>query len=1246
MDTEKGHRGLKKGLKIGLGIFLGLWAVVIVVLQVVLNSGFLTKNINRIAAEYVDGSITFGRVSASMFRSFPNLNLEIDDFSVVYPHDRFADFDSLGIYGRLLDAGRGAESDTLMSFRNLSVSVNYVNALAGKISIGKAVLDRARIFVHSFDEENANLNIFRFAASEEDADTSAIALPDISVRHLALTGKPHIVFTSQSDTVYAAMNMAGLSFGGKLDAGSPDRSRIGLSMDSLRVVGRLPADSLLFSMPRLNVDGYAKDGVNIGAEARVAVASSLLGRLVVPVSLGAKLSFPEGRLTSMVLDDIDIDVATLDITGNAAMDMWADSSYIRAELSLNDCPVQKTLETFCSRLMPEAMRLKTSATVSFTALCDGWYHPDTGALPELVAEMVIPKSSVAYEGLDYKGEIALDLNAETDRNGILSIILDNMDLYLAGIGMSASGSVEDPFCDDPLIDLELLAEVSLDDAAVFLPEGLEVEGNVSAYLSGMILKSDMSMYNFSRADLEGYIDTDGISFRSMTDSLSADIGKTKIVLEKAGKDAHLGAEILGFRGEIDNFRATVGKSLSANGKGVTLTAQNASETFSQAFGQEHHPIVGTLNAERISMRGSDSLRLGIRSSRNSFKLSNRRENGHELPILALTSDNGRISVRSGVTRIGLRDARFDAAAVMSAPQADTVEHAVTDPLAAKYMEDDFSASEKGLGLDKAVGRYLTGWNLGGRLGVRRCVLATPYFPLRNIVSGVGGRFDNNSVSLDSITIRSGTTDLSATGNVRGLTDAIAHGGVLDMDLNVTSKRINANELLSAYAAGSNYVPDSRLAGDDDISEEEYLESMVAADSLAVPDTLSPLFVLPRNIRANISLQGDRIDYSKLEVDWFSSDIALRDRTLQITNTVATSNMGDVYLEGFYSTRAKDDITAGFDINMVDITADKLVDLIPAVDTLVPLLKSFKGNLDCEVAATTMIDTSMNIIVPSINGVMKVAGRELSIDDDEALKKISRILMFKDRKRLNIADMSVQGIINDNELEVFPFVLGVDRYKLALSGLQNFDKGFDYHVSILDSPLPFKFGISLTGNFDDWKWRVCKARYKDANVPVFTKELHDMHYSLVGAIHDVFDRGVAKALEATRESMDAVEASKREAGYDARNEVGALDEGQKSALDSLRFAYEHPDSVLVDSAAVPPEIVEELVPEQKPRREKFFQRCVDRFLDRLNAWADRRMQRKLEKAERKAVKAAEKAEKKAAKEARKAQKNLIQTVDYE
>lgn len=1216
MAGKGGHKGWKKWLAAGLSVFLGLWLLIIIALQIVLNSGFLTRNVNRLASEYVDADISFGKVSASMFKSFPNLNVEIENLRISYPHERYAAFDSAGIYGKLLDAGRGSGVDTLAVFNTLHLSIDYIRAITGKFVIRNAAVDGARIFAHAYDSTTANWNIFGFSSGEEEEgrDTLSTPLPDICLKHFALTGHPQIVFTSQPDTVYASLRMAKTAFDGSLELRNLRDSRINFYIDSLTVAGRLPADSLLFSMRQFSIK-ERKGAYLVESDADIKIADKMLGRLSLPVSLSAGIRLPEKDGNRYSIDNLAFRIATLDFSGNAYAEPDIDSTYVRAELSLNSCPVQKTIETFCRSIMPDAMRLKTDAAVSLTALCDGYYIPKAGALPELVGEIVIPRSSVAYEGFDYKGELALDMEASTDRNGVLSMTLDNMDVYLAGIGLSAKGSVEDPLSRDPLYDVEFLAEVSLDDASAFLPEGMEMCGTVNTFASGMILQSDMSLFNFSRADIEGYIETDGISFSVPADTIDAQIGKTVITLGKAGTDARLGADILGFKGEMDSFMARLGAGMSAYGKRLTLNAQNSADTFSEDFGKEYHPIVGGIGAGELTLDGPDSLRLRVRNTSNEFKLSSTVKEGQTLPILALSSRNNRISVRSGATRIGLAGAVFDASAVKKPVQEDSAA-LVSDPLEAKMkaVKDDFSDRRELPDFGETVRGYLTGWDLYGGLNIRRGTLATPYFPLRNTASGIGGTFRNNSLSLDSLTLSTGSSHLSASGRITGITDAFAHGGILDANLDIRSKRLNVNEIIAALDAGGRLGDADGLIADDSLSEEEYLDS-IAIDTIAVPDSISPLIVLPKNIRARLTLQGDRIDYSRLLIDWFYSDIALRDRTLQITNTVATSNMGDIYFEGFYSTQSKDELNAGFDINLADITANEVIELFPAVDSIVPMLKSFKGSLDCEVAATTKIDTNMNIIFPSINGVMKIAGRDLSITDDDGLKKIGRILMFKDVNNLRISDMTVQGIISDNELEVFPFVMGVDRYKLALSGLQNFNNEFSYHVSILDSPLPFKFGVNLWGSFDNWKWRVCKAKYRDAGVPVFTKELKDMQYNLLGAIHNVFDRGVDKALEASKESLGTVAASKEAAGYDALEVTGELGDGEMARLDSLRYAMDHPDTLT--AAPVP---AEETIPEimnVKPKKESCFQKFMDRILDRLEKCAEKRAMKKVEKERKKA-----------------------------
>ena len=85
---------------------LGLWVAVILVLQIALNGTVLTSLANRFVPRFVDADVRFGRISASMFRSFPYLNVTVDSLAVTYPHERFAAHDSLGAPSFLRKLGR------------------------------------------------------------------------------------------------------------------------------------------------------------------------------------------------------------------------------------------------------------------------------------------------------------------------------------------------------------------------------------------------------------------------------------------------------------------------------------------------------------------------------------------------------------------------------------------------------------------------------------------------------------------------------------------------------------------------------------------------------------------------------------------------------------------------------------------------------------------------------------------------------------------------------------------------------------------------------------------------------------------------------------------------------------------------------------------------------------------------------------------------------------------------------------
>ena len=156
----------KKVIIVAISTFALLWGVALIAIQVLLSSSFLTKTAEKYVSEYVDADVSFGRISASVFKSFPNLNVEVSDVRVTYPHDRFASYDSTGVDGILRHAGRGDDADTLASFRKMSLSVNYISALFGRIHVREASLDRPRIFAHQFSEDKYNWDVLKNIAMD------------------------------------------------------------------------------------------------------------------------------------------------------------------------------------------------------------------------------------------------------------------------------------------------------------------------------------------------------------------------------------------------------------------------------------------------------------------------------------------------------------------------------------------------------------------------------------------------------------------------------------------------------------------------------------------------------------------------------------------------------------------------------------------------------------------------------------------------------------------------------------------------------------------------------------------------------------------------------------------------------------------------------------------------------------------------------------------------------------------------
>ena len=1142
---------------------LGLWVAVIVALQILLNGTFLTAMANRFVPRFVDADVNFGRISASMFRSFPYLNVTVDSLCVTYPHERFAAHDSLGAPSFLRKMGRAPEADTLLSARQLSASVNYLTLVRGRIRVRRADIDGPRIFAHRYNPTAANWDIFH----KDTIESGGSGLPPVTVLGASLTGRPFVVFTSPSDTIFASLRMRRLAFRGKAKVDDISESRFGLRLDTMFVTGRLPADTLALGLDHFQAK-QGGDHVAFEADAKAFLALSSVGRMAIPIGLEGKFGYPrKDGCQTFFLKDFKARVATLDLRGEGEAVLHPDSIYIKANAAIDRCKVAELID-FLGPNFPGLKRIRTDAAVNLSAKCDGWYHPVGKRLPAMEARLEIPRSALSCEGVSGQGTIDMDLIALTDGKGRLNANLKDLCIGVEGLDLQTHGSVRDVLGGDPLIDLDADVHARLGELVRYLPDSLDIRatGNLDGQIGGRFRLSQLNLYRFSESGLRGRLRSEGIVVNAPRFGVDAFLDRTVLSLGPVPESQD---SLAGLTATVDSLRALFNQDTYIRGTGLVLSASN-----------RQGRLEGNLNVRSLGIMDADSCFVGALGMQNNFRYA---ETGHgrlKTPEMSFSSKSRGIFMRRGVNRFGVREASISASARRLGVRDGTLRRHFLDSLSKvypgvprdsligrmirermaglpvpDYMRDrDFQEKDIDLRLGESLAKYFREWALSGKLDIGGGRIMTPYFPLDNQLSDIGGTFDNDGITLRNATFKSGVSDVSASGSVTGLRRALTGRrtkGHLKLDLQMRSNKLDANELLTAYFAGTQFVPPKHQSTLENLSDDAYQQRLADEAAKAEAPSGSPLIVIPANLSAKVSLQANEINYSDLHINWMASDILMKERCIQLTNTLATSNMGDIYFEGFYSTRTKKDLKAGFDLTMSDITADKVITLFPAVDSILPMLKSFKGMLDCEMAATASVDTNMNIIMPTVDGIVKISGTNLELEESGELREIAKTLMFKNRSGSTIEDMSVQGIIRDDRLEVFPFVLQVDRYTLAMSGVQHFDQNFQYHISVLRSPVPFRFGINIFGNFDSWKWRLGKALYKSTEVPVFTAEVDTLKYNLINSIHNIFSRGVDRALEQTRAMQAAIEQRKEESGV-TRDKLSQLPDEQVDSLMTARL----------------------------------------------------------------------------------------------
>lgn len=1054
----------------------------------------LTPLAQAAANKYLNADVSLGHAELSLSGSFPFLEIQLDDLSVVARDLR-----------HIPDSTRAAlpqYADTLLTLKQLKGGINISKLLNNEIELGNITFTAPGINLVVVSEHLNNFNI----VPPSDSDEPSGPLPKISIRRFAIVDPAPIRYYNHADGTAMELNLTSVLIEGENNPRYTCDFRGAMPLEGLDI-------ELLRNIP-FNISG----DVIWDAE-----SPQLLG-----------------------LENFDFDISLFGGSFDTHLDFATDLYVNDLKLKLKPLPLGDILAMLPEDTVKEwnlPKGFSTTARPETEVILDKPYNTASGEIPHATVKLIIPESTVTYAGTTFRNFTA-DITAVSRGNDpdLAEVTLNSLTLSGPSTDFRLRGSASN-LLTDPLIDCTFDGQVDIRRLPHFLTDMLQgyASGIINANLRFTGRPSMFRPGSYYRLAVAGTLNGRDLYWLSSDTTNMAYVHRARIHFgndETIHNDNHKRIQLMHAVIDLDSVNVLHTQySFKATDFHLAVGTENRRV---QADTTALIPVGGTLKAGTFNFRLlSDSIMVRARNIDGLVTMRGADGDLHR-PQFDFNLDIARLATGDPGTRLMLNNADVNFSATKlpkrKAPAelqkvADSIKVSRPDlPLDSVYaiamekyrkkrggtprvhaqMTDDDSEIID-WGTSKQLRRILLDWRVSGHVLSNRVSMFTSYFPMRNRIRNFNITFNNDSITLNNIEYKVGHSDFLLSGRIsnlrRGLTSR-NHRQSVKANFDLISDTIDINQLADLTFRGAAYSENKagKKLDLDKFDSDDSLEKEIDRYVAGTADSMAPLLI-PRNIEAVINVKANNILYSDLVLHNLSGMALVYGGALNLHNLKASSDVGSVELSALYQAQTVNDLGFGFGLDVKRFDIHGFLNMVPAIDSIMPLIRDFDGIIDADIAATVKLHRNMDFDMPSLHAAVNITGDSLQLIDPDTYRTIGKWLMFKDKQDNIIKHMSVEMVVDSSLMQIYPFVFDIDRYRLGVQGYNDLDMNFNYHIAVLKSPLPFKFGINVKGNPDNYKVRMGGAKFNEKQAIERVAITDTTRVNLIRQIENVFRRGV-------------------------------------------------------------------------------------------------------------------------------------------
>lgn len=1049
---------MKKAYKvtwISLASILGVVVIALIIaLYLVLSPKRLTSLVNKYASKVITCEYNIGKVDLTLFKTFPDVGLEIKDLVLINPT-------------------QGWTTDTLAAIDECLLSVNLKKILfEDEIIVNSCHLNGGEVNAFFDKEGNTNFDIFppsEAEPNEADDDESSYSV-DLDKLRLS---NINISYTDLGANTIANIDGLGLKAKGNVKD-ELITGDINLTINDLRAMINDDTTNMDASAKNIVLNGKIKmTGDDINANVNLtsgALAFLMHGDDNIMANLNSlgvsyngdiyNYEHLKGNVNLIVNDatalmDGDKYADNADISLNIPLDFDMNQNYAKfekSELKLNDIKVEFIGDAMMNddiklnmdlrtntmiindlvRLIPEKMRedllsgIKVNGKLILGTHVEGTYSENQ--MPSIKANVTLTDGYFEMpEELPYPiTGLNTTLHTDLNLNGKSHVDIKSFRARMNNTILAANGSIRDVL-DKMLCNLNIKADVDFDDVKSFLPEELIAQGVMNADINVKGSVDQFTELDLMNTKLNGNIKFNGmdIQYADTINLKSSNLNINFVLPNPTSNTLRDGLAYVRLSGT--DINADITNMMTASLADFNINAQ----------------VSNVLDSTAIMAAIAD------------FDFSNANLVYEDM---AIRSNN---ALGSAYMLPSANDGKTSYAAVYS---SDSLVFAMGDEM---FFATEGLALNANADYDETEEDVFVQWDPNLDLDLSNAVFAMQDLSEQVFIPTIDLNYTDEGLNVNNSRIQLGNSDFSLDGTLTNLYEHFKNDELLRGEFNFTSDYSDVNQLMDIFNG---------------MGSEEEMQETASAEGDAEGAEDNP-FMVPYGVDIILHTTINNAIAGDMSIRNVGGDITIKDGILVLQEMGFTSDAAEMQLTALYKSKRKNHLYAGFDFHLLNIDIAEMIKMIPDLDTIVPMLKSFAGNAEFHFAAETNLKSDYTPKYSTLKAACSIEGSDLVVLDSETFDKIKRLLMFSKKTDNKIDSLDVQFTVFKNEIDVYPFAVSMDKYSAMLYGRHNLDMSYDYNIAVLSPPILSRLGVEIKGpDFDNMKFKVRRSRHRNMFKP--------------------------------------------------------------------------------------------------------------------------------------------------------------------